>query len=64
MLQKQMFSQSLASVNVKEYIRIMSYALFTVTKLPNNELTGIHSQPATPALVTLNEHPIVLPCKQ
>ena len=42
----------------------MSYALLAVAELPNNELTSIHSQPATPALVTLNEHPIVLPCKQ
>ena len=25
------------------YIRIMNYALFTVTELPNNELTSIHT---------------------
>ena len=46
------------------YVCSMNYALLAITELPNNELTGIHSQPATPALVTLNEHPIVLPGKQ
>ena len=47
------------------YIRSMSYTLLTITELPNNELTGIHTRdlPAL-ALVTLNEQPIVLPCKQ
>ena len=37
--------------DVKEYIRIMSYALFTVTELPNNELTSIHTLSLPPLLL-------------
>ena len=35
------------------------HELFVTTKLPNDS----HSRPATPALVTVKEHSIVLPCK-
>ena len=43
------------------YVCSSSCALLAITELPNNELSGIHTQPATPSLVTLNEHPIILP---
>ena len=33
------------------YIHPMSYALFTITKLPNNELTGIHTRDLSPLLL-------------
>ena len=37
--------------------------LFVCTELANDELSSIHTQPATPALVTINEQPIILLCK-
>ena len=37
--------------DVKEYIHFMNYALFTVTELPNNELTGIHTLSLPPLLL-------------
>ena len=43
------------------YVCYLSYDLLIIAEMPNNELTGNHTQPATPALVTLNEQPIVLP---
>ena len=33
------------------YIRFMSYALFAVTELPNNELTSIHTLSLPPLLL-------------
>ena len=40
-----------SEASVKEYICIMSYALFTVTKLPNNELTSVHTLSLPPLLL-------------
>ena len=47
--------------SINTYVRYLSYALLIIAELPNDELTGNHSQPATPMLVTLNEQPIVFP---
>ena len=38
-------------VDVKEYIRSMSYTLLAITKLPNNELTSIHTLSLPPLLL-------------
>ena len=47
--------------SINTYVRYLNYTLLVIAKLPNDELTGNHTQPATPMLVTLNEQPIVFP---
>ena len=38
--------------SINTYVRYLIYALLVIAELPNDELTGNHTQPATPMLVT------------